>query len=104
MSYVDFFFKIKGNILGKHEILENKSDKAQLDALRSLSYDLEKINELFIKNKKEMPIEMKIIYNGKTKGMHSTYNYDPSLSLDDAKYAGDLKKEWYEELKKENIQ
>ncbi len=99
MSYVDFFFKIKGNILGKHEIIENKSDKAQLDALRVLLYNLEKINELYVKNKKEMPREMKIIYNEKTKGIQSTYNYDPSLSLGDAKYAGDLKKEWFEELK-----
>lgn len=99
MSYVDFFFKIKGNILGKHEIIENKSDKAQLDALRVLLYNLEKINELYVKNKKEMPREMKIIYNEKTKEIQSTYNYDPSLSLGDAKYAGDLKKEWFEELK-----
>jgi len=104
MSFADFFYRINGKIFEKNQIIKeypenDVSGERELEVLKTLSSDLERLSAVCLKYKKEMPIEIKIIYNGDIDEMEVSYSYDKSLSATDAKSPGEMGAEWLEALK-----
>ena len=80
--FFNLFFKKNGEIIKLNQI-----------------NDLEKIEILFENNKKEVPTEIKIIYNKSSNSLKSKYSYSP-ISDDTSEL--ELFNNWYDTVKVEN--
>ena len=84
--YGDCFFKIHGKILEKHKLNDVKSDEEDFEydvseerqrgLLDIISEDIEKIYALCIEYGKDMPTEMKLIYDVKKNSLKADYCYE----------------------------
>lgn len=61
-----------------------------------------KIYKLCKEYKREMPTEMKLIYDVKKNSLKAEYRYDLVYSRDPVKIADDIVTEWFEKVKLEN--
>jgi hypothetical protein len=60
--------------------------------------DIEKIYRLCHEYKREMPAEIKIIYDVSSNSLKAEYKYDLVYSNDPEKTADDMAREWFEEI------
>ena len=86
------------DILSENEKIDDSRDR-QIQLLELGIDDLEKIEILFENNKKEVPTEIKIIYNKSSNSIKSKYSYSP-ISDDTSEL--ELFNNWYDTVKVEN--
>ena len=105
--FFNLFFKKNGKIirlnqindfLSENEIIDDSRDR-QIQLLELGIDNLEKIEILFENNKKEVPTEIKIIYNKSSNSLKSKYSYSP-ISDDTSEL--ELFNNWYDTVKVEN--
>ncbi|MEX0136650.1 DUF600 family protein [Bacillus nitratireducens] len=79
------------------------SPKRMLMVLRIICEDIEKIEELCKEYERDMPTEMKLIYDTKSGRFKAGYKYDLVYTNDDIKIADHIADEWFEEVKNNNL-
>ena len=105
--FFNLFFKKNGKIIRLNQINDFLSENEKIDDSRDRQIqllelgidDLEKIEILFENNKKEVPTEIKIIYNKSSNSLKSKYSYSP-ISDDTSEL--ELFNNWYDTVKVEN--
>ncbi len=115
MYVFDFFYKINGKIVHKHQLSEvakgdsqhnqvyDISRERQKDALRIGNQNLKLIHNKCKEFNKEMPTEMKLYYNVKKNSLKGKYRYDLVYSIDDELLPDDIYDLWFEEVKENNL-
>lgn len=108
----DFFYCIEGNIKERHKLnddmnknnnyIYNTSPERQDAVLDILIEDIKKMMSLCNEYKKEMPTEIKLIYDVEKNSLKAEYKYDVVYSNDPVKTADDIAMEWFEALRLEN--
>ncbi|EPY6473122.1 hypothetical protein ACWO4B_003861, partial [Clostridium sporogenes] len=108
----DFFYCIEGNIKERHKLNDNMdkyndyiydtSPERQDAVLDILIEDTKKIMSLCKEYKREMPTEIKLIYDVNKNSLKAEYKYDLVYSNDPIKTADDMAMEWFESIKLEN--
>ena len=86
------------DFLSENEKIDDSCDR-QIKLLELGIDNLEKIEILFENNKKEVPTEIKIIYNKSSNSLKSKYSYSP-ISDDTSEL--ELFNNWYDTVKVEN--
>lgn len=71
--------------------------------LQIIGEDIEKIEILCKEFEREMPSEMKLIFDVKSGKFQAEYKYDLIHTIDDLKTADDIADEWFEEIKNNNL-
>ena len=104
----DFFYCINDNIVRKHKLNDVISDKSfrydtsaarQTAVMDIIIEDIEGIYKLCNEYQKEMPTEIKLIYDVNKNSLKADYKYELVYSKDEQKTADDIAMEWYEEVK-----
>lgn len=107
----DFFYKVANCILERHKLNDvvyegqekyNVSTDRQLAVMDIINQDIEEINKLCKEYKKDMPTEMKLIYDVEKNSLKAEYRYDLVYSNDPVKTADDIAMEWFESVRLEN--
>ncbi|WP_250278938.1 hypothetical protein [[Clostridium] colinum] len=106
----DYFYKIDGKILDRHKLNDaydgnevyDVSDENQGFVLDILNKDIRKIKELCLENEREMPTEIKLIYNVKKNSLKAEYKYENVWSQYENKLPQHVVEEWFEEIKAKN--
>lgn len=103
----DFFYCINGEIKEKHKLndvinIYNTSVDRQDIVLDILIEDILKIMKLCKEYEKEMPTEMKLIYDVKKNSFKAEYRYDLVYFNDPVKTSDHITKEWFEDIKSKN--
>ncbi len=71
--------------------------------LRILGEDIKKIKKLCEEYNRDMPTEMKLIYDVKSGKLNAEYKYDLVYTHDDVKTADHVADEWFMEVQKNNL-
>jgi len=105
----DFFYRINGTIKERDKLNDlhsintyNTSVERQDGVLEIINEDIIKIKELCKQYGREMPTEMKLIYDVKRNSLAANYKYDLIYSSDPEKTADNVANEWFEEIKRKN--
>ncbi|EEK88631.1 immunity protein YezG family protein [Bacillus cereus] len=107
-----FFYFINNKYVECHKVndaLENGekrydvSPERMFQVLQIISEDIEGIEMLCKEYEKDMPTEMKLIYDTKSGKFKAEYEYDLIHTNDDIKTADDFANEWFEEVKNNNL-
>lgn len=67
-----------------------------------MNIDIEKLVKICKKHNRDMPTEMKLIYDVKSKSLKADYRYDLVYTNVPVKTASIVSDDWFEEVKKEN--
>ncbi|MRN56040.1 DUF600 domain-containing protein [Paenibacillus monticola] len=107
----DVFFKINNCIVEKHKLnnvvqnvdsksnhLYNDSKERQIAVLNICNENIRKIKDLCKKYNREMPTEMKLIYDVSRNKLDAQYSYEIKYTNDPVKTAGHIFDEWFEEM------
>ncbi|MCI6691887.1 MAG: hypothetical protein MR510_05320 [Clostridium sp.] len=101
----DFFYKVANSILERHKLNDivdegqekyNVNTDRQMAVMDIINEDIEKIYRLCKKYEKDMPTEIKLIYDVKKNSLKAEYKYDLVYSNDPVKTADDIAMEWFE--------
>ena len=111
MIYGDCFFKIYGKILERHKLNDVKSDgkgfeydvseERQKALLNIILENIKKIHALCAEYRKDMPTEMKLIYDVKKNRLAAKYSYENKWSDSETKLPEDIFDEWIEDVRNE---
>ena len=106
--FCDFFYCINDSVVRKHklnDVISNESFRYDTSVARQIAVmdiiieDIEKIYKLCNEYKREMPTEIKLIYDVNENTLNANYKYDLVHSNDEYKTADDIAMEWFEEIK-----
>lgn len=104
----DFFYKINGKILERHKLNDagtgeryDVSSERQGMVLRIMMEDVEAMIKLCKEYKREMPTEIKMVYDVVTNRVSGNYRYDLVYSNDPLLLPEDVAEEWYQSVKAE---
>lgn len=101
----DVFYKIGGFISEKSDVNEylsekiNDSDDIQFSLLEYGIEDAEKIEVLFKENSKEVPTEIRLVYDVKNNSLKSNYIYDAMYEKNEDLSVSDVFETWIQEEK-----
>ena len=101
----DVFYKIGGFISEKSDVNEylsekiNDSDDIQFSLLEYGIEDAEKIEVLFEENSKEVPTEIRLVYDVKNNSLKSNYRYDAMYEKNEDLSVSDVFEAWIQEEK-----
>ena len=101
----DVFYKIGGFISEKSDVNEylsekiNDSDDIQFSLLEYGIEDAEKIEVLFEENSKEVPTEIRLVYDVKNNSLKSNYIYDAMYEKNEDLSVSDVFETWIQEEK-----
>ena len=104
----DFFYKINGKIVKKSKLnnaIENGQKEydvsvaRQKGAIKIIIDDIEALKKLCQEYQKEMPTQIKLIYDVAANKLNADYSYDLFFSNDPNKTADDILEEWYQSEK-----
>lgn len=107
-----FFYLINNKYLECHKVndaLENGdesydvSPERMLAVMRIINEDIEEIKALCHGYEREMPTEMKLIYDVKSGEFKAEYKYDLVYTNHETKTAGQIADEWFEEINSKNL-
>ncbi|ABS22239.1 DUF600 family protein [Bacillus cereus] len=107
-----FFYLINNKYVECHKVndaLENGEEKYDVSpermfqVLQIIGEDIEEIETLCKEYEKDMPTEMKLIYDAKSGKFKAEYKYDLIHTNEDIKTADDFADEWFEEVKNNNL-
>ena len=112
----DFFYCINDKVVRKHKLNDavtmdsgkfryDTSVARQKGVMNIINDDIEKLYKICNQYNKEMPTEIKLVYDVNKNSLKANYKYDLVYSNDPIKTADDIAMEWFEEVKnkKENI-
>ena len=105
----DVFYKIGGFISEKSDVNEylsekiNDSDDIQFSLLEYGIEDAEKIEVLFKENSKELPTEIRLVYDVKNNSLKSNYIYDAMYEKNEDLSVSDVFEAWIQEEKSKLI-
>lgn len=105
----DVFYKIGGFISEKSDVNEylsekiNDSDDIQFSLLEYGIEDAEKIEVLFEENSKEVPTEIRLVYDVKNNSLKSNYIYDAMYEKNEDLSVSDVFDAWIQEEKSKLI-
>jgi hypothetical protein len=104
----DFFFLINGKLVRKHKLNDALNDSKgfqydtsvdrQKGALNIINEDIERIYRLCNEYKRDMPTEIKMVYDVLKNSLTAEYKHELVYSNDPVKTADDISKEWFEEI------
>ncbi|MBN8209862.1 DUF600 family protein [Bacillus sp. NTK071] len=103
-----FFYLVNNKYVKPHNLNDaleagdkkfDVSPKKGFMVLRIISEDIEKIEELCREYNRDIPTEMKLIYDVKSRNFKADYKYELVYTHDDVKTADHVAEEWFEELK-----
>lgn len=104
----DFFYQINGKILERHKLNDagtgeryDVSSERQGMVLRIMMEDVEAMIKLCKEYKREMPTEIKMVYDVATNRVSGNYRYDLVYSNDPLLLPEDVAEEWYQSVKAE---
>jgi hypothetical protein len=103
----DFFYLINGKYVEPHKLNDaiNSEEEYDVSADRNfmvldiLNEDIGKINALCKEYHRDMPTEMKLIYDVKSGNFKAEYKYDLVYTHDEVKTASHIFNEWFVEAK-----
>ncbi|MFS8355176.1 DUF600 domain-containing protein (plasmid) [Bacillus nitratireducens] len=107
-----FFYLINNKYVKNHKVNEALEDgderydvspKRGFMVLRIINEDIKKVKVLCKEYEKDMPTEMKLIYDVKSGKFKAEYKYDLVYTIDDIKTADHIANEWFEEVKNNNL-
>ncbi|MBO0589751.1 DUF600 domain-containing protein [Sporosarcina sp. E16_8] len=107
----DYFYNINGKIVERHKLNdmlssgENNYDvsvQRQSGVVKILNMDIKSVIKLCKEYNREMPTEMKLIYNIEENSLKAEYKYELVYSDDPVKTADDVAMAWFEEISKDN--
>lgn len=107
----NFFYLINNKYLECHKVndaLENGDDKYDVSSERMfmvldiINENIININKLCKEYERDMPTEMKIIYDVQSGKVQAEYKYELVYTHDDIKTAHNIADEWFEEIKSKN--
>lgn len=109
----DFFYDINGHILERHKLNDVLSDgeekflydtsvERQKAVVRIINDDIKEMIKLCKKYDREMPTEIKIIYDVQANKIVANYKYDLIHTNDPNNTAGSIAKNWLEEVRAES--
>ena len=64
-----------------------------------INENMKKMISLCKENNRNMPTEIKLVYNVKSNSLEADYKYEPVYSNLPDKFADDIAQEWFEELR-----
>ena len=105
----DVFYKIGGFISEKSDVNEylsekiNDSDDIQFSLWEYGIEDAEKIEVLFKENSKEVPTEIRLVYDVKNNSLKSNYIYDAMYEKNEDLSVSDVFEAWIQEEKSKLI-
>ena len=105
----DVFYNIGGFISEKSDVNEylsekiNDSDDIQFSLLEYGIEDAEKIEVLFEENSKEVPTEIRLVYDVKNNSLKSNYRYDAMYEKNEDLSVSDVFEAWIQEEKSKLI-
>ena len=105
----DVFYKIGGFISEKSDVNEylsekiNDSDDIQFSLLEYGIEDAENIEVLFKENSKEVPTEIRLVYDVKNNSLKSNYIYDAMYEKNEDLSVSDVFEAWIQEEKSKLI-
>lgn len=107
-----FFYLINNQYVKCHkvnDVLENGEERYDVSpermfkVLQIIGEDIEEIEILCKEYERDMPTEMKLIYDANSGKFQAEYKYDLVHTNDDIKTADDFADEWFEEIKNNNL-
>jgi hypothetical protein len=107
-----FFYLINNKYIKPHKVNDalvngderyNVSSERQFMVLDILNEDIEKIKELCMNYEKDMPTEMKLIYDVKSGKFKAEYKYGLVYTNHETKTARQIADEWFEEIQNNNL-
>lgn len=108
----DFFYCINKKVVRKHKLNDaldiadgfqyNTSIERQKGVMNIINDDIEKIYKLCNDYKREMPTEMKLVYDVQRNSLKADYKYELVYSSNPVKTADDIAMEWFEQIKVDN--
>ena len=105
----DVFYKIGGFISEKSDVNKylsekiNDSDDIQFSLLEYGIEDAEKIEVLFEENSKEVPTEIRLVYDVKNNSLKRNYRYDAMYEKNEDLSVSDVFEAWIQEEKSKLI-
>lgn len=109
--FSSFFYKINSMYVKKHNLNDaidkseeryDVSTERQFTVLDIINEDIKKIKNLCIEYERDVPTELKLIYDVKKNSLKAEYKYDLVYSNDSVKTANHVAMEWFEQIKLEN--
>lgn len=103
----DFFYCINGRVVRKHKLNNAVSNESlrydtsiarQTDVMDIIIEDVERLYKICKEYKRDMPTEIKLIYDVNKNSLQADYKYDLIHSIDEQKTADDIVMEWFEEI------
>ncbi|MCV9885109.1 DUF600 domain-containing protein [Metabacillus halosaccharovorans] len=111
----DFFYNINGKIVERHKlndaiVNEESEDDFSYDisvdrqkaVVKIINNDIKEMIKLCKQYDREMPTEIKMIYDVKTNKLTADYKYELVHTNDPNKTASSIARLWFEQVKKEN--
>ncbi|WP_127570746.1 DUF600 domain-containing protein [Paenibacillus xylaniclasticus] len=111
----DFFYCINGKIVERHKLNDalandiqgasysyNVSVERQKSVIKIINGNIKEMLSICKQFNREMPTEMKIIYDVKTNSLTADYAYELIHTNDSVKTAGMIAMEWFEKIKQEH--
>lgn len=106
-----FFYCVNGKIVKKHKLndaLDKNEDfvydvsgERQDSVLKIINSDVEKIMNICKKYDRDMPTEIKLVYDVEKNSLRAEYKYDLIYSHDPVKTADNVAMEWFEQIQNE---
>lgn len=107
----DVFYQINKVIVKKHKVndavldtnsnsrpIYDISKERQVTLLNILNKNLREIGDLCKKNNREMPTEMKVIYDASENKLNAQYSYEIKYTNDPEKLPSHIFNDWFEEV------
>lgn len=105
----DFFYTINKMIVKKHKLNDaintsqgfkyNTSGERQREVLKIINNNIEEMIKLCQEYNREMPTEIKLIFNVLHNSLKADYKYEKVYSNDPVRTASNVSMEWYEEIR-----
>lgn len=103
-----FFYQINGKVLHRHKLNDagtgewyDVSSERQGMVLRIMMEDVEAMIKLCKEYQREMPTQIKMVYDVATNRVSGNYRYDLVYSNDPLLHPNDIVEEWYQSVKAE---
>lgn len=104
-----YFYKINGMVVDRHKLndainpekepMYDVSTERQGMVMDIINSDIKKLMQLCKEYNKEMPTQIKMIYDVKKNSLKVAYRYDLVYSNDPVKTASNIGDDWFEEVK-----
>ena len=109
----DFFYCINDKVVRKNKLNDainvelekfryDISVERQKGVMNIINDDIEKLYKLCNEYKREMPTEIKLVYDVSKNSLRAEYEYDLVYSNDPVKTADDIAMEWLDKIQLEN--